>query len=231
MIFTPKPAPAPPPGQDLLRTCGRAHGVADVEAALAAVAASGFPTWSLDLMSGLPGLTRDAWRESLRRAIAAAPPHVSVYDLQIEEGTPFARWYEAGAAPLPPDDDAAEMFADAASMLTAAGYEHYEVSNYARMGHRSRHNQQYWQLRQYYAFGLGAASYLAGRRYSRPKAMAAYEAWVDGFEAAAAAAVDAGEGSGALPAAELPAESKVRGRWLWGWWCRWWDPLLFGLAS
>lgn len=192
--------------QDLLRACGRAHGTADVAAALSAVAASGFPSWSLDLMSGLPGLTRAAWRQSLQSAIAAAPPHISVYDLQIEEGTPFAKWYSPGDAPLPPDGDAAEMYADAVRLLTAAGYEHYEVSNYASPGHRSRHNQVYWRGGGCYAFGLGAASYLAGRRYSRPKGMQQYEAWVAEFEASAAAA----GGGGGLPGGELPEESQVR---------------------
>jgi len=155
-------------------------------------------------MSGLPGLTRDAWRSSLQQAIDAKPPHISVYDLQIEEGTPFARRYEPGVAPLPLDGDAADMYADASLLLTRAGYEHYEVSNYATPGHRSRHNQQYWRLRQYYAFGVGAASYLAGRRYSRPKGLQAYYEWVDGFEAAA------GDGGGGLPGAEMMPETAVR---------------------
>jgi hypothetical protein len=72
--------------QDLLRACGRAHDLADVRAALSAVASSGFPTWSLDLMSGLPGLTRAGWAATLAEALAAAPPHVSVYDLQVSPG-------------------------------------------------------------------------------------------------------------------------------------------------
>ncbi|KAI8470941.1 MAG: radical SAM enzyme [Monoraphidium minutum] len=190
--------------EDLLRSCGRTHTAADAAAALAAAAAAGFPTWSLDVMSGLPGLTRAAWAETLRRAVEAGAPHVSVYDLQVEEGTPFARMYTPGEAPLPPDDAAAEMYREASRVLGAAGYEHYEVSNYARPGHRSRHNQRYWTMQQYYAFGLGAVSYLDGRRYSRPKALPGYEAWVGSFAAAAAAG---GPGAG-LAGAEAARESK-----------------------
>ncbi|GBF94884.1 coproporphyrinogen III oxidase [Raphidocelis subcapitata] len=161
----------------LLSSCGRAHDAASARAALSAAAASGFPSWSLDLMSGLPGLSRASWRATLSEAVSFGPPHISVYDLQVEEGTPFARRYSPGAAPLPADEEAAAMYADASEILTAAGYEHYEVSNYARPGHRSRHNQAYWRLTPHYGFGLGAASYLAGRRYSRPRRMPDWEAW------------------------------------------------------
>ena len=87
-------------------------------------------------MSGLPGLTRAGWRETLASAVAANPDHVSVYDLQLEAGTPFGRRYTPGATPLPADADAASMLGDAASVLGAAGFERYEVSNYARPGHR-----------------------------------------------------------------------------------------------
>ncbi|KIY99261.1 oxygen-independent coproporphyrinogenIII oxidase [Monoraphidium neglectum] len=204
--------------EDLLQTCGRAHTLADARAALKAVAAAGFQTWSLDLMSGLPGLTRAGWRDTLAEAVAAGAPHISVYDLQVEEGTPFARRYSPGAAPLPADDDAAGMYADAAAALTSAGYEHYEVSSYALPGHRSRHNQVYWKLLPYYAFGVGAASYLAGRRYSRPKELGAYEEWARGFAAAAAAAAAAagaaggaeagGSGGGGIPGADLMPETQ-----------------------
>lgn len=198
----------------LLRACGRTHSASEARAALRAAAAAGFESWSLDLMSGLPGLTRGGWRATLAAALEAAaggarggggdaaavgrllPPHVSVYDLQLEEGTPFARRYAPGAAPLPPDDAAADMFADAAAILAAAGYEHYEVSSYALPGHRSRHNQVYWRRAPYYAFGVGAASYLEGRRFSRPKALAAYEEWVGAFEAKAAEGGGGGGSSG-----------------------------------
>ncbi|EFJ52010.1 hypothetical protein VOLCADRAFT_42214, partial [Volvox carteri f. nagariensis] len=187
--------------QELLEACGRGHDLADVVAAVDAVQAAGMPSWSLDLISGLPGLTAEAWRHSLQRAVAAAPDHVSVYDLQVEEGTPFSRWQRAGRLRLPPDDAAVEMYGEASELLRAAGYEHYEVSNYARRGHRCSHNQVYWRGLPYYAFGLGAASYLAGRRFSRPSRMREYVAWVESLAAG-------GGGEGSLPGGHLPAESQ-----------------------
>lgn len=106
---------------DLLQRCGRSHGVAEVHAAVEAVHAAGVPAWSLDLMSGLPGLERVAWAASLEAAIAAAPTHVSVYDLQVEPGTPFARTYRPGSEALPGDDAAAAMFCQASDRLHRAG--------------------------------------------------------------------------------------------------------------
>jgi oxygen-independent coproporphyrinogen-3 oxidase len=120
--------------KDLLRTCGRAHTASAARAALSAASASPFPTWSLDLMSGLPGLSRASWRATLAEAVARGAPHISVYDLQVEEGTPFARRYAPGAAPLPADEEAAAMYADASEVLSAAGYEHYEVCGGVGLG-------------------------------------------------------------------------------------------------
>ncbi|KAG2442811.1 hypothetical protein HXX76_002890 [Chlamydomonas incerta] len=189
--------------QELLTACGRGHDLAEAEAALEAVRAAGLRSWSLDLISGLPGLTPDMWAASLERAVAAGPDHVSVYDLQVEEGTPFERWQRAGRLRLPADEAAVEMYGTASRLLTAAGFEHYEVSNYAKPGHRCAHNQVYWRGLPYYAFGLGAASYLRGRRFSRPARMSAYSDWV-----AALADSEVGRAGAALPGGHLPEESQ-----------------------
>eukprot|EP00887_Chlorella_sp_A99_P000273 scaffold13.g273.t1 len=181
----------------LLQLCGRAHDVADVYRAIEAIYAADVPTWSLDLMSGLPELTEDAWRASLERTLDAAPHHVSV-----EDHTPFARLYTPGQAPLPEEDAAARMYGTASTSLRGAGYEHYEVSNYARPGHRCKHNMVYWEGGSYYGFGLGAASYLEGRRFSRPKRLGDYRTWVAQLGAGAAAARAA-----QVPGTDLPAES------------------------
>jgi hypothetical protein len=101
--------------------CGRAHTTTDVAAALDAVRASSVRSWGLDLISGLPGLTRDTWAATLAAAVAARPHHVSVYDLQVEPGTAFGRWYTPGAAPLPSEGEAARMYRAASHALTAAG--------------------------------------------------------------------------------------------------------------
>jgi coproporphyrinogen III oxidase-like Fe-S oxidoreductase len=92
-------------------------------------------------ISGLPGLTPALWRSSLEETVAAAPDHVSVYDLQVEEGTPFGRWYIPGEGPMPREEEAVEMFKAASEVLRGAGYEHYEVSSYAQPGARCEHNQ------------------------------------------------------------------------------------------
>ena len=171
--------------QKLLESCGRSHNVDEVRESISIIqkirTSRRLRSWSLDLISALPGLTLDLWKETLREAIKAGPDHISVYDLQLEEGTPFARWHDQGKINTPPDEDAAAMYAEAVSTLTGAGYEHYEVSNYGKPGHRSCHNQVYWTARDpYFAFGLGAASYVEGERFSRPSKIGKYYEWVKG---------------------------------------------------
>jgi len=166
-----------------LEACGRAHSLRDALEAVDAVHAVGFASWSLDLMSGLPNQKLDTWGRTLEQALDAGSDHLSVYDLQVEAGTPFARWYEPGARPLPLESEAAEMYRLASRTLRGAGFEHYEVSSYARPGHRCEHNQVYWSGETFWGFGLGAASFLGGRRVTRPRKMRAYEAWVPQLEA------------------------------------------------
>jgi putative oxygen-independent coproporphyrinogen III oxidase len=162
----------------LLLACGRSHSLRDVMRAIESVYAADVTNWSMDLISGLPGLTEDIWTSTLRTALDASPHHISIYDLQIEDGTPFGKKYRPGVAPLPTDDAAACMFEFASLLLGGTGYEHYEISNYALPGHRCRHNMTYWEGRPYLAFGMGAASYLDGRRFSRPRRLASYLRWV-----------------------------------------------------
>ncbi|CAD7701954.1 unnamed protein product [Ostreobium quekettii] len=168
--------------EELLRGGGRSHSLADVRRAIEDMHAVAPPSWSLDLISGLPFSTPAAWEESLRMAVEAQPHHVSVYDLQVEEGTPFGHWYSPGQSPLPSDATSSAMYVMASETLRSSGYEHYEVSNYAKPGHQCRHNLTYWTRRQCYAFGLGAASYLMGRRFRRPAKMAAYRKWVHSLQ-------------------------------------------------
>ena len=162
----------------MLAACGRAHTAGDVVEAVATVRASGVRSWGLDLISGLPHLTPSLWAATLGAAIEARPDHVSVYDLQVEDKTAFGRWYTPGEAPLPTEEHAAAMYTAAHGALTAAGYNHYEVSNFAKPGHKCRHNLRYWTDAQWHAFGLAAANHLGGRRFTRPRRMADYLAWV-----------------------------------------------------
>lgn len=163
---------------DMLAACGRSHSVAQIYEAVEMVEQAGFDNFSLDLISGLPGQTLADWDFSLAAAIALAPRHLSVYDLTIEPGTVFERRYQPGSDPLPSDQATAQMYRCAAQTLTAAGYEHYEISNYAQPGHQCRHNRTYWQNRPYYGFGMGATSYTHYQRFSHPRKRREYFQWV-----------------------------------------------------
>ena len=140
--------------------------------------------WSLDLISGLPGTTPEGWRATLDEAHSLDPPHVSSYDLQVEEGTAFGKWYSSddhGRPPLPQDEESADAYREASAFWRAHGYLHYEVSSYARSEReKSRHNSAYWKPRaSWLGLGLGAASSEEGARFSRPRKMREYEDWVE----------------------------------------------------
>jgi putative oxygen-independent coproporphyrinogen III oxidase len=162
----------------LLLNCGRSHNSTDILTAIELIRQVEIPDISLDLISGLPHQTLQQWQASLETAIKQNPTHISCYDLIIEPVTAFGRQYAPGAKPLPTDDTAAQMYKLAQQILTSAGYEHYEISNYALPGHQCRHNRVYWQNRPYYAFGMGAASYTQGRRFTRPRTRREYYTWV-----------------------------------------------------
>jgi coproporphyrinogen III oxidase-like Fe-S oxidoreductase len=167
----------------LLEACGRSHTLYDVYRAIDDIHASSVGSWSLDLISGLPHLELDSWEKNILRAVDAGPMHVSSYDLQIEPDTPFGKMYRPGVSPLPTDADAAMMYSMASDMFRGSGYEHYELSSYAKgPAHRCVHNGRYWDGGGYYAFGMGAASYIDGRRVTRPKKYSKYMRWVERFE-------------------------------------------------
>nr|ACG46309.1 oxygen-independent coproporphyrinogen III oxidase-like protein sll1917 [Zea mays] len=169
--------------EDLLRACGRAHGVKEVHEAVAIVTAcEGLQNWSMDLISSLPNQTEEMWEESLRCTVDARPTHVSVYDLQIEQGTKFGQMYTPGVFPLPSDTESANFYRIASKRLSEAGYNHYEISSYCKPGYECKHNLTYWQNRPFYAFGLGSASYINGVRYSRPRRTKEYAEWVQKLE-------------------------------------------------
>jgi oxygen-independent coproporphyrinogen-3 oxidase len=107
--------------------------------------------------------------------------------LVLEPVTAFGRWYRPGEAPLPSDEATAEMYRLAQQALTVAGYQHYEISNYARPGHQCRHNRVYWENRAYYGFGMGAASYVQQQRFTRPRKRREYFDWVKSYLASGGA--------------------------------------------
>lgn len=171
---------------ELLAACGRAHTVEDVYAAVAMIHQAGLENFSLDLISGLPHQTLEHWQASLDKAIALAPAHLSCYDLTVEPVTAFSRRYQPGLAPLPSDQTTAGMYRLASQRLRQVGYEHYEISNYAKPGYACRHNCVYWENRPFYGFGMGATSYVNGDRVARPRKTGEYAAWVQTSQGALA---------------------------------------------
>ncbi len=135
-------------------------------------------SWSLDLIQGLPEQGLAAWRQQLAQAVALAPPHLSIYDLIIEPGTVFAWRQGRGELELPDADLGADLMELTAQVLQAAGYGHYEISNFALPGHASRHNRVYWSGAGWWGFGLGATSAPWGQRLARPRTRAAYAKWL-----------------------------------------------------
>lgn len=142
-----------------LKAIGRIHSAEQAMLAIAQAKAAGFST-SCDVMCGLPGQTLDTFAETLRSLVTLNPDHVSVYPLQLEEGTPLARMEEAGEMEVPDEDFQAQCMGLAAEVLEEAGYERYEVASYAKPGHRCRHNIAYWTGKPYLGLGRSAASML-----------------------------------------------------------------------
>ena len=158
----------------LLKNLDRLHAAADARRALTWARRAGFLDLNLDLMFGVPGQTLAAWEDSLHEAIAFTPTHLSVYGLTIEERTPFARRQQRGQLVLPDEEKQVAMFERADQLLSAAGYGHYEISNYALPGWRSRHNLHYWRHGEYLGFGAGAHAYLHGWRWENERLPSRY---------------------------------------------------------
>jgi putative oxygen-independent coproporphyrinogen III oxidase len=157
-----------------LKTLGRWHSAADAEAAYSAARLAGFTNVNLDVIFSIPGAPRQHWQATVHKLLALAPEHISTYALTIEEGTRFARRHHQGRlAPVSEEDDAL-AYAWVMETLVAAGYEHYEVSNFARPGCRSRHNWGYWHNADYLGVGLAAHSLLNGQRHWNWRALQAY---------------------------------------------------------
>jgi len=145
------------PGQ--LATLGRLHGRAEGEQAVHWARQAGFTNLSLDLIFALPGQTLASLAAETDRYLELAPEHLSCYGLTAEPGTPFQQRLQAGALTLPDGDFYAEAFLLLHERLSAAGYEHYEIANYARHGYACRHNLGYWERRPYLGVGAGAHSF------------------------------------------------------------------------
>ena len=144
----------------LLALLGRRHDADEAAEALERCRSAGFDNVNLDLMYGLPQQSLEQWRDTVARVVALAPEHLSLYSLTLEEGTPLRRWVEQGRLPEPDPDLAADMYDHARAALAAAGYHHYEISNWTRPGRESEHNLAYWRNLQWLGVGPGAHSSL-----------------------------------------------------------------------
>src|SRR5713226_1200708 len=168
-----------------LVAAGRMHRRADIYRAVAILREAGIRNISFDLIAGLPHQTKESWRQSLEELAALTPEHVSVYLLEIDEGSRLGKEllqgggkYSAGA--VPSEDEMAEFYEMAQESLGAAGYHHYEISNWAKPGYESKHNLKYWRREPYLGFGAGAHSFSGAERWANAHDAAAYVAAVQG---------------------------------------------------
>lgn len=151
-----------------LKLLGRIHTWAEFLESFHLARECGFTNINIDLMSALPGQTRESWKDTLKRVTDLNPEHISAYSLIIEDGTPFDEKYgsEEGRKLLPDEDSEREMYHETKRFLRDCGYERYEISNYAKPGRACRHNIGYWTGLPYLGLGLGASSYMDGCRFA-----------------------------------------------------------------
>jgi oxygen-independent coproporphyrinogen-3 oxidase len=164
-----------------LKLLARGHDANDARQTFKLLRESGFANVSFDLIAGLPGQTLDDWKRNLDEAITMQPEHLSLYLLEIHEGTPLAEQLRTGRRPLPDDDLAAEMYELMIDHLAVAGYQQYEISNFAKPGFESRHNSKYWTLDPVYGFGVSAHSFDGFQRYANERDTAAYVKRIEEF--------------------------------------------------
>jgi oxygen-independent coproporphyrinogen-3 oxidase len=147
-----------------LKRLGRTHTADDTRRTLRDLRDAGFDNISFDLIAGLPRQTLDAWSRNLEEALSLRPEHLSLYLLEVHEGTPLAEQIRQGRYETPDADLAAEMYRLLAERTREAGYEQYEISNFCRPGRESRHNLKYWTGAPYYGFGCSSHSFDGRRR-------------------------------------------------------------------
>ncbi|MBQ5586442.1 MAG: radical SAM family heme chaperone HemW [Selenomonadaceae bacterium] len=157
-----------------LKAIGRIHSGQEAAEAVAEAQDAGFANISVDLMYGLPGQDMNMLRESVETALSLGVQHISIYGLQLEEGTVFDKLHQQGKLVLPSDELTEEMYDYITAFLPERGYYRYEISNFALPGYESRHNLSYWQDVPYLGFGSGAHSYWGECRYQNPARIEVY---------------------------------------------------------
>ncbi|MGA7920855.1 MAG: radical SAM family heme chaperone HemW [Candidatus Acidiferrales bacterium] len=167
-----------------LQAAGRVHRRTDVCAANEILRRAGFANIGMDLIAGLAHQTRQSWEESIARILDIRPEHISIYILEIDEGSRLGKESLAGgtrygADAVPSDDEMVGSYESACGRLVAAGYEHYEISNWALPGYGSRHNLKYWRRDPYIGFGAGAHSFDGSKRWSNVHDPARYVSCIE----------------------------------------------------
>ena len=166
----------------VLQQAGRRHFCKDVKQSCNWLETAKFEglirSWSLDLIQNLPGINLENWKIDLKNALSFNPPHISIYDLNVEEGTVFKKLFDLGKLPIPNDEQSYENSNLTNLMLKNSGYLRYEISNYSLPGHQSRHNRVYWQGSGWWSFGQGSTSSPWGKRLTRPRISRDYQDWV-----------------------------------------------------
>lgn len=152
-----------------LKLLARGHDATDARLTYIHLREAGFENVSFDLIAGLPGQSIDDWQTNLEEAVALAPEHLSLYLLEIHEGTPLAEQLRSQRRPVPDEDVAAEMYELMLEMTASAGLDQYEISNFARSGFESRHNSKYWTLDPVFGFGVSSHSFDGRERYSNER--------------------------------------------------------------
>ena len=159
---------------ETLKQLGRIHTVAEFRQSYHLAREGGFENINIDLIFALPDQTMETWHHTLSEVIALEPDHISAYNLVMEEATPFYEWWQAGELHLPTEDTEADMFQYTIETLTANGYTHYEICNFARPSRDARHNLVYWNNQPCIGLGAGAWGYINGVRYSNIRGIAPY---------------------------------------------------------
>lgn len=160
--------------EHLLQRLGRRHSVKDILITFEKIRQAGIENISLDLMLRIPGQTLKDFRGSLKRSVELGAEQISLYDLEVHARTIFGEWQEQGKLNLPSEEGHAAMYQEAIHILRKAGYEHYEISNFAKPGFASRHNLLYWHNQEYIGLGPGAFSYLRGVRFQFAENLESY---------------------------------------------------------
>ncbi len=167
-----------------LVSISRSHSSHEIRDSIAMLRSSGIYNINMDLMLGLPGQTRQSWRENLKEVLKLNPPHLSIYMLDLDLDSPLKRTMAAGLVGIPDEDTLADLYTETVEFLAGAEYRQYEISNFSKPGNECRHNLKYWLRHPVFGFGVGSHSFDGMSRYANTGKLDAYLAHVEGGQSA-----------------------------------------------